>query len=81
MSTHNIHVRIKSEKKSLKYPEIFAFLGYYENVLGTQKISHAKRTWCTFKTFYLGYYFLTSLFPLTLKAPSKLRDDILLFFF
>ena len=42
MSTHNIHFHDKIRK----FPEIFVFLSYLKNIVGTQKrvrISHGKR--------------------------------------
>ena len=42
MSTHNIHCHDKIRK----FPEIFAFLSYLKNSVGTEKrvrISHGKR--------------------------------------
>ena len=56
MSTHNIHFMTKQENFH-KYPYIFAFLGYLENFVGTQKqvrISHGKRVNLVFEL--LGFY-------------------------
>ena len=68
MSTHNIHIHEKIEKKILISPYIFIFCSYRKNFTGTQKhvrISHGKRV-IVVRVIEVVLYYCSINFPLGL---------------